>query len=240
VNGKLKFELKLHYRKISEEEFVADLKRVAAVIGKNSVTSKEYDRYGKFSSGACARRFGSWFVALEKAGLEKTRNFGVTKKELFANMKEVWIKLGRQPRSDEMRRPLSMHGAGIYAARFGSWTKALERFVEYVNSGEPEIVEVVVKRAAKVRKNSRRGIASGVRLKVMARDGFRCRLCGRSPAMHPGISLHIDHIKALSRGGGNEPGNLQTLCSECNISKGAGEAVSGNTGVEISAEQREG
>jgi 5-methylcytosine-specific restriction endonuclease McrA len=32
---------------------------------------------------------------------------------------------------------------------------------------------------------------------------------------------HIDHIKAISRGGSNRASNLQLLCRRCNLAKGA-------------------
>ncbi|MBM4017699.1 MAG: HNH endonuclease [Planctomycetes bacterium] len=55
----------------------------------------------------------------------------------------------------------------------------------------------------------------------MRRDGFRCRICGRSPASHPGVQLDIDHIVPWSKGGETAIGNLQTLCSDCNQGKAA-------------------
>jgi hypothetical protein len=42
--------------------------------------------------------------------------------------------LGRQPRYLEMQKPLSKYVAGAYAYKFGTWRKALEKFIEYVNN----------------------------------------------------------------------------------------------------------
>jgi len=49
---------------------------------------------------------------------------------------------------------------------------------------------------------------------VFKRDGNACLKCGSTEA------LSIDHVMPLSKGGSNEIGNLQTLCSRCNSSKG--------------------
>lgn len=57
------------------------------------------------------------------------------------------------------------------------------------------------------------------RIQVFCRDGFRCVLCGRSPANDPEVVLQIDHIIPFSKGGTAEPENLQTLCKECNRGK---------------------
>jgi hypothetical protein len=59
-----------------------------------------------------------------------------------------------------------------------------------------------------------RYIPVGVRKAVMARDRFACRFCRATE------DLHIDHIYPHGKGGSNEPGNLQTLCARCNMSKG--------------------
>jgi 5-methylcytosine-specific restriction endonuclease McrA len=53
----------------------------------------------------------------------------------------------------------------------------------------------------------------------MKRDNFSCRACGASPASEPGLTLHVDHIVAWSRGGETVDDNLQTLCEPCNLGK---------------------
>ena len=98
------------------------------------MTQAEYDDSGKYSSSAIREKFGSWFAALEAAGLEKTRNLGITNEEYFRNLEKVWRTLGRQPVGPDMRKPLSKYSVDAYADRFGTWRKALEAFVEYVNS----------------------------------------------------------------------------------------------------------
>jgi CRISPR/Cas system Type II protein with McrA/HNH and RuvC-like nuclease domain len=50
----------------------------------------------------------------------------------------------------------------------------------------------------------------------MAQKG-RCSYCGR---IHRTDYLEVDHKYPLSRGGGNEVGNLQLLCTPCNMRKG--------------------
>lgn len=52
---------------------------------------------------------------------------------------------------------------------------------------------------------------------ILKRDNFRCQYCGR-PA--PEVSLEVDHIVPVSKGGDNNPENLITACSDCNLGKG--------------------
>ena len=60
-----------------------------------------------------------------------------------------------------------------------------------------------------------------VRFRILDRDNFRCRYCGRS-AQEDGVKLHVDHVIPLSLGGAdNDDQNLVTSCGECNIGKGA-------------------
>jgi len=129
----MKFELENHNRNTPDKELLDDLVRVAQELKKEKVTIDEYNERGKFHSTTLTRRFSSWFKAIEKAGLKKSRNLNISNEELFANMQEVWLKLGRQPRYTEMMKPLSLYSAATYDNRYGSWRKALEKFVEFIN-----------------------------------------------------------------------------------------------------------
>jgi 5-methylcytosine-specific restriction endonuclease McrA len=71
-----------------------------------------------------------------------------------------------------------------------------------------------------VSKERSRNIPLKVRLAVLKRDNYRCVLCGRSPATHRNISLHLDHKHAYANGGKTTQENLQTLCEDCNWGKG--------------------
>lgn len=65
----------------------------------------------------------------------------------------------------------------------------------------------------------RRKMSARLRFEILERDGFRCRLCGASPAAD-GATLHVDHIVPITAGGTSVPDNLQALCRECNLGKG--------------------
>ncbi len=62
-------------------------------------------------------------------------------------------------------------------------------------------------------KRRTRFISQEVKHIVFERDGGRCSHCGS------GSNLEYDHIVPFSRGGSNEPENIQLLCLSCNRRK---------------------
>ena len=64
------------------------------------------------------------------------------------------------------------------------------------------------------KQDTRLPLNSSIRKLIFERDFYRCINCGTHK------SLSIDHIVPVSKGGGNEIKNLQTLCTTCNSSKG--------------------
>ncbi len=65
--------------------------------------------------------------------------------------------------------------------------------------------------------NRQRRVPPKLRLQVLARDGFRCILCGRTSDE---TTLHVDHITPVAKGSKNDLDYLVTLCQECNLGKG--------------------
>lgn len=54
-----------------------------------------------------------------------------------------------------------------------------------------------------------------LRMKILKRDEYRCRVCGRRPADHVDIELHVHHIRPFGKGGMTVEENLITLCHTC-------------------------
>jgi len=216
----MKYELKIYHRNASDKELIDDLIQIANFLKKDSVTIDEYNENGEYHATTLTRRFGSWFTALEKAGLKRTRTLGVTDEDYFRNLEEVWTKLGQQPKYNDMQKPLSKYVAGAYEYRFGTWRKALEKFVEYINHEEvPKINKEELKSKPIKTHKTKRQVSLRQRFLVMRRDNFKCKNCGRSPATHPGLILEIDHKIAWTKGGETVLDNLRTLCEDCNRGK---------------------
>lgn len=66
-------------------------------------------------------------------------------------------------------------------------------------------------------------IGVDTRLFVWQRDGGICRNCG---SRH---DLHFDHVIPRSWGGASTPDNVQVLCLQCNLRKGASLVDGGST-----------
>lgn len=204
---------------ISDDEIIADMRRVALGSGGASLPLRLYESVGSYSYKTASRRFGSWNAALKAAGLPVLNEVDVTDEELFGNIEQLWLHLGRQPRKRELVRPLSRFSEGPYTRRFGAWRQALEAFVRWAENTSAGGIEPVPSEPS--RRQTPRDPNSALRWRVADRDGFRCRHCGKSPALNAGVLLQIDHVVPWSKGGETVFENLQTLCSDCNIGKGA-------------------
>lgn len=225
-------------RSINLEDMIKDLQDTATRLGKKKITCSEYLLYGKYSSNIFIRKFGTWNNALTASGLEifdpplggGTKN-KVSEYKCLEEIERIWTKLGRQPTTTDIKNGISKYSLHVYERRFGSWRKALEFFVSYINEERDvekkndlneniKISEFIPPDLDNVQKRkTKRDINLRMRFKVMKRDNFKCCICGRSPATTPGLELHIDHIKPWSKGGETTIDNLQTLCSDCNIGK---------------------
>jgi hypothetical protein len=224
----MKYRLNEFNRNISESDLLADLRKVADKLGLNKISSRQYDNNGgKYTSGTIGVRFGSWNKALRKAGLNLVVQRDVSEKELFKNIEEIWLNIGRQPVFRDIKIPLSKYSTHQYVAKFGTWRKALEAFVETINSGvsqdqeinsgDEEVLEVAPEAEATFKHKTKRIPSERLKVQVLMRDGNKCRLCGVTVT---GINIHFDHIFPWSKGGETTLENLQILCETHNLAKG--------------------
>jgi hypothetical protein len=232
---KMKFTLEEQHRNVPDEDLLADIKRVAALNGNApSLTWAAYGRDGNFGAETIRKRFGSWNAALAKAGLRAGKRWRIPDEELFRGLEEAWIRLGRQPRRTEMDHPSSAVSKSVYEQRFGTWRKALEAFVTFMNQSD-DTPTAVTNQSRPGRKETPREPSLRLRFKVMRRDSFRCVQCGRSPAKDPTVELHVDHKDPWSGNGETTLENLQTLCSKCNLGKSNLMETGANQASEVTA-----
>ncbi|MGN0489818.1 MAG: homing endonuclease associated repeat-containing protein [Ruminococcus sp.] len=218
----------------TDDDVILDLKRVANIYQSKGLTAKEYDKYGRYYSSTLIKRYGTWNSILKLSGMKLNLNRNFTNEEMFEEIERVWVFLGRQPTTTDIKNGVSKFSLQSYARRFGGWRGALQAFVDYINTEdispsnelllqeqtcEETNVETLIKKENNSSRKTSRDINLRLRFRVMQRDNFKCCACGASPAKDPAIELHIDHIIPWSKGGETVIENLQTLCSKCNLGK---------------------
>jgi hypothetical protein len=214
----MRFQLEPNNLNATDEDILADLRRVSADHANASLSWHAYKKCGRFGAETVRRRFGSWNAAVAKAGLTVGKRWRIPDEALFENMETIWRTLGRQPRRADLDVVTTAVSKSVYEQRFGSWRAALEAFVVWAESpadGNDLTGPVVQNRVRKTPRDP----SLRLRFRVMRRDAFKCVQCGRSPSTDVGVMLHIDHVLAWASGGETTFENLQTLCDRCNFGK---------------------
>lgn len=230
----------------TREMLLLELKAVAA---KTTSTAMRYEDYrslgGTYHSSVFRKWFGNWKKAVAQIGLTDGLIGPFADEEFFIELQKVWEILGRQPISREMKPNGSKMSANAFRVRFGTWNKAIHAFCADRNSAdvasdshvaelaspavtvkpvnetmtiEPPKILVAANQIV-IKKRTPRQASLRLRFKVLQRDNFTCRACGRSPASHLGLVLQVDHILPYSGPGETVFENLQTLCIDCNLGK---------------------
>jgi hypothetical protein len=232
MSKNLVFEYKRHQtNKIPEDKIIEELKRVAKIYNYVRFTRHEFDKVAKYCKGTTVLNyFGTWSIALNAIGKKLAKKeidrSIISKKELFREMERIWRRLGHRPSKTEWEISSPKYSYTTYKTRFNGWTNACLKFIDYkmgkaklIEAKKTKVKKMMTIQGKKLIKKYKREIPMRIRLKVLKRDGFRCKLCGKSPAIERGVVLHIDHILPIAKGGKTAYENLQTLCKECNLGK---------------------
>jgi hypothetical protein len=193
------------------ESIIAELKRVAAELGKPTLSAVDIDTHSRVKYHMVLKQFGGLRKALVAAGLAPSRFTNSSDDELLQLVADVWKMTlrdaGRRPRTGDLIKYGIPVSAITIIKRFGSWKKALVATAQR-SSGESVPAGLKVE-------SVRRVIPVAKRFLIMKRDKYRCRICNRS-----GVELEVDHIVPVSQGGSDRMDNLQTACRDCNRGKG--------------------
>ena len=218
-------------RFLSDDEILDELRRIASILQTNTLTRNDIRNNSEIIADTIiVNRFGSLKKGFELAGLKTSRNYRerIDDIKYLENILSVWTFHGRQPTANEMNATPSAISKNAYLNRFGSWRQALQSFIDFANSDNPEKSEdkndaaISVSHSATratTRPEEKRGIALGLRYKVLSAANFKCKRCGNSPALDHGCKLHVDHVVPFSKGGRSVFENLQALCEKCNLGK---------------------
>ena len=208
----MRFELEPYNLNVSEDEILSDLRRVATGHELETLTMRQYRQAGRFGVETIRRRFGSWNNALQRANLTVRKRWRIKDESLLENLESIWRRLGRQPRRSDLDRVPTEVSKSVYEVWFGSWRKALEAFVAWINDEGRSAFDGTD--SPPVGRLTPQEPSLRLRFRVMRRDRFCCRHCGRSPASTVGLELHVDHIRPWSDCGETVLENLQTLCAD--------------------------
>jgi hypothetical protein len=73
-----------------KETIISELRRIAGLLGKSSLSRKDIDAHCRLSSSVVLKRFGSLRKALQEASLTPSRFTKATDEELCLILIELW------------------------------------------------------------------------------------------------------------------------------------------------------
>jgi len=206
----------------TKEELLGTLRQFADEKQLKYIASDDFCKWLGISPTTISRHFGAWSTFCKEAGLNPRYDRTDDKDILLENLGSVWEALGRQPRSKEMKQPLSAVSNSRYLKVFGNWYQTCLEFLSWKSglsskdiARQTKDTRISTPQGLRVK----RGISLSLRYDVLKHDRFRCVKCERAPALDPGVVLHVDHIHPHAKGGQTKRENLQTLCAKCNLGK---------------------
>jgi hypothetical protein len=221
--------------KLSRADILCELEFVAARLRFVQFGKRDFRTYGKYSVDPILNEFGNWTSAmielaarLKCRGIEfHTRKRGVPETTIFAEMERIWRTLGHRPSRAEWKAACPIVSYNLIRKRFDGWRNAFAAFIEFKRETAGDIgLNGTPARALQgngLNAANNPVVRSGLRMEVLVRDSCTCCICGRNPKTHPGLVLHVDHIRPFAKGGKTAKENLQTTCEACNLGKGAKE-----------------
>ncbi|MBX3402933.1 MAG: HNH endonuclease [Phycisphaeraceae bacterium] len=217
------FEFDIHAKRHPSDEEI--LKGIRKFVRLHKGTVPSFKNYQRWKDRPCSqktlrKRFGTWRETLIKSGAAVPHLEPIDAADLVRNLERVWRKVGYPP-GETMLKRYGRYSGKAYYERWGSIRRACKLLARVYRGTLTR--EAMIEMGQKAgRRRRREQVRLGLRWQVLERDGFACSICGACAKSRHRAGLHVDHIVPVSRGGTNDASNLRTLCSDCNIGRGAG------------------
>jgi hypothetical protein len=121
----MNFELDQYRNRVTNAEYLDDLRKVARLLKKPSLSGREYRDHGHYHSTSIARRFGSWPNALKEAGLSVEFRQNVSREDALADLRKIASEKGVTTLSCADYLMSGRYSAKPLIRAFGSWNNAL-------------------------------------------------------------------------------------------------------------------
>lgn len=108
-------------RNIPEQELVNAYLKLKKQLRKQSLTQRDMNEYGQFSSSVFERRWGSWNKFLSSVGDTPPKRNGITDDDLKSDYLTVRKKMGKSRCSARDIKQLGKYSLSTYLSRFGKW-----------------------------------------------------------------------------------------------------------------------
>lgn len=134
---------------VSKDACIAEMRRVASLLKKTSLTREEFTQHSQMSSITPRRRFGGWPQALAAAGLDQTTFVfpeDVPLEQLVPDFLSAVRELKKIPSLHQLSRR-SSHGRYLFSVKYGGYSgfkkRAIENLLADDHTLSPETIEII-------------------------------------------------------------------------------------------------
>jgi len=115
----------------SKDDYIIDLQRVTERLHKRSISRREYDDSGIYSSTSISKAFGKWSHALKKAGLKIAQVQKASPENLIKDLERVATQLGRNKFTHDEYQKYGEYSCTTLRNHFGLWNSVLLRIKKF-------------------------------------------------------------------------------------------------------------
>jgi hypothetical protein len=116
---------------IGKTDLLDDLRRLQEETGETP-TSRDVAKDGRYSASIYSRKFDSWNTAIQKTGLDVSKQREVPREDLKDELLQLADNLGQLPTAGQMEQQ-GGYSINPYEREFGSWNEALVEVFDEIN-----------------------------------------------------------------------------------------------------------